>query len=1712
MVVGILEPKIKINKVPTGYWRSLNLIPCHQNKRENKRPNIWVLRHPDVAANTIFSSEQVAIIDCIWSRYKFRVAVIHGSNSYALRRQLWIDLLSYSDEATVFIGDFNAVKGAHERSSDCMPNATSCRDFCDFIAASSFIEPPAVGLKFTWSGRRFMPSHVESTLDRALISTDFADYWSSVYTQILPRLTSDHSPIVLRCCNALQMGQRFFKFLHMWTFHENFQETVRISWMEEVSCRCPIYRVMFKLKRLRGVLKSWNRTDFGNVDTMVADSQTKLLEIQSQIANSGYTEELFDAEVTLQANINKALTRKNSLLQQKSRISWLNDGDRNTAFFHTMLRYKKKPHMISHLSIDDEVVYEQETIENHIINYFTKLFEEDSQEELDITNIEAIIDEVVDEHHNAMLTRTPDEDEIKAAVFGMDASSSPGPDGFSGKFFQTCWDIIKFDIWLAVETFFEKSYLPVGCNSSVMVLLPKKEVVHSVADLRPIVLSNFFFKIISKILANRLSIVASRYISDNQFGFISGRSIHDCIMIGSEGVNCMKRFGKGINMACKIDIKKAFDTLRWDFLLACLKVGGYDDKFINWIRIILHSARLSILYNSRLHGYFACSRGVRQGDPLSPILFGIAEDVLSALFKNCVASGHFTPMTMCRARPFPTHLFYADDILVFCKASEQNAQTIKNILTYYGSISGQLYSSEKSHLYFAEKVPTALKRSIGRIIDFSVGSLPFNYLGVPLFVGRTRASYLRPIHDRISNKFARWRGRHLSMAGRVCLVKSVIQSSLTHSMMIYHWPRSLLKVLDAKCRNFIWTGNTEKRASCLVAWERVCAIKEEGGLGVRSFTLMNKSFLMKRAWSIICGDKFGLDIMKQRYFKNFGQVKTVTAPSSVWLGLRAEVEPLVHDSYCYVGTGEFINFWKDDWVGYSIAQKCGVPHYVQDFLNYPISDYFYEGVWHFTSDFVDAFPEVVCDILLLPIGEGQDVRLWKPSLRGEVTAALAFAHHCSRFPSVRWGTWIWENYIPTRRSMICWRLIHGRLPTFDNLIRHGFIMPNYCPLCLDDLETMDHIFWSCSKIRPIWQEFLNWFHHGYDTNNSDIMSMLVAAWGYKFSSQIANYWKAGLITIIWAIWMQRNCCIFEDGKSEAKRILHTVKVAFREMEQNFRLGSMKNTCEDLLILRKIGIKGRASPPPDFINVYWWPPPHQWIKVNTDGSALGAPGRIAAGGVFRDSRSLVRGCFHVKGGLGFAFEAELLAVITAIQIAHQRTWFSLWVESDSTYIVGLLTSRSLNVPWRFLASWRRILTLLENFTLHITHIYREGNRAADIMTSNTMEEGWWPTDIEEIKDATSVERREVFFGVSLRPFFSFRVRSKLGLGRSDLIGSSAIMIFLYRPRGVGDSEFLSLKRYALFQDISLKVSMAWFLVCSICSLFGWRREDVCRWAVASWWDVCYMTLGSGSCSCWHIIKHFICMLWQITAARRGRFFGVSPRPFFSFRVRSKLGLGRSDLVGSSAIFIFHYRPRDFGDSEFWSSKRYDLFFGLLNCHVGWIDMQLRRMVGRWQFIYCCFFNMSFFNKMRMQVDGHFIKHMICIPLKFFVVFYWKSNGVSRRSALSFWDRSQLGIARTELVEGSAITLLRYRPRVVMNSDLWLLTSYALFSSLVVFLSFSSCSSFLRIILRVVQFFAWVQFWFCSFRLRKSRVYLRAMVRPELWKYSPFSEVRFHGPFF
>ncbi|XP_057775029.1 uncharacterized protein LOC130994010 [Salvia miltiorrhiza] len=1151
----------------------------------------------------VFSSDQAVVLEVEIPGFSFFAAFVHASCNYISRRLLWEDLAGYAAGSLVIIGDFNALLGAHERRGRRNPSAISCREFWDFIDDNMLFQPVSSGPIFTWTDRRRFPYTTESVLDRVLISASFSDYWENINYRVLPRVGSDHSPIILSCSFSQIHAQKHFRFLNMWCSHSGFLDLVKHSWSLEIDVRCPMVRVMRKLKRLRKDLKTWNKETFGNFNVALSGLYEQLTSLQTVIGVSGYTEDLFDQEIQLEASINTMLSRQASLIQQQSRIKWLSDGDRNTKFFQNMVRMRRSRLNIKQLRIGDSLIDDHTIMADHVVQFYVDLFT-DSIPDMDRSWIGRHVPTLVTQNQGESLICCPSEDEIRATVFSMNCNGAPGPDSFSGKFFQVTWDIICSDVISAVQRFFMRHYLPKGLNSNFLTLLPKKDDAMSISDYRPIVL----------------------------FGFVAGRSIHEGILLASEGVNCMNRSRKGNNMDLKVDIKKAFDTLNWEFVDVVLMAFGFPTVFRNWIQTIFASVRISVMFNGVVHGYFACSRGVRQGDPLSPILFGLAEDLLSRLLLHAVDNGFISQMQMSRQLSFPSHLL--------------------------------------------------------------------------------------------------WKGLQLSMAGRVCLVASVIQSTAVHSMLIYQWPAKLLHDLDKACRSFIWTGCITSKARSSVAWNRVCAPKVRGGLGVKSFSDINNSFMFRLGWQILKERTLGFNLFRRRYLSPLLRPSSRWFSSSIWLSVRKPLQQIVQDTFCIIGRRDSISFWHDNWLGYKLSSRLRIPSYMAHFLTHKVSDFYFDDVWHLTDSFLEAFPEVAFDIISLPTGDIGDDRAWVHSRFGNISAALAFDHFAPSFPSVDWGKWIWAPFIPVRRSITCCRIILGRLPTMDALQRCGFIGPNICSLCLNAEENIDHLFWGCNFAKHLWDFLFSWFEMEVPIFH-DIGSFIIFAMNYSATAQVTSLWRVGVITILWGFWNSRNHLIFQNVAASPHAIIKLLKISFLEAATNFKLGSMANSVLELGILRRLGVAGNPRPAPVNIDVGWSLPSPSWLKANIDGSIRGNPTVMHAGGVVRNAFNSVVACFHFSAGAGFAFEAELFTFIIILERAAVHQWYNLWIESDSTYVVNVFNNREVPVPWRFRSRWHAALKGVEQFNISCSHNYREGNRVADYLASSLSQEGFWLHSIPEI---------------------------------------------------------------------------------------------------------------------------------------------------------------------------------------------------------------------------------------------------------------------------------------------------------------------------------------------------------------------------------------------
>ena len=207
-----------------------------------------------------------------------------------------------------------------------------------------------------------------------------------------------------------------------------------------------------------------------------------------------------------------------------------------------------------------------------------------------------------------------------------------------------------------------------------MVLIPKKARAEDLRDFRPINLVGSLYKWLAKVLANRLKKVVGKVVSKAQGAFVKRRQILDAVLIANEAIDSVLKNNEN-GILCKLDIEKTYDNVDWSFLLTTMQKMGFGEKWIGWIKWCISTASFSVLVNGTSTGFFQSSRGLTQGDPLSPYLFVIAMGVFSSFLKRVVDGGF---MSGCRVKGkseegvLISHLLFADDTLVFCKAYQDH--------------------------------------------------------------------------------------------------------------------------------------------------------------------------------------------------------------------------------------------------------------------------------------------------------------------------------------------------------------------------------------------------------------------------------------------------------------------------------------------------------------------------------------------------------------------------------------------------------------------------------------------------------------------------------------------------------------------------------------------------------------------------------------------------------------------------------------------------------------------------------------------------------------------------------------------------------------------------------------------------------------------------------------------------------------------------------
>ncbi|XP_062113347.1 uncharacterized protein LOC133824478 [Humulus lupulus] len=766
---------------------------------------------------------------------EFCLTVVYGSNQLEARKLLWSELtnMSLSINPWLIIGYFNAAFDPSDRRGGRCISKKELEDARNWLDVGLVEEMKLLGSFYTWSNNQEGDNRIYSKLDRVFVNEDWLDIFPSVIAAARWEVTSDHCVIILKQTSILNEAIAPFQFYNMWTSHPQFRITALSNWNKDLRTKgCGLDQISWKLIRLKNF----------------EDSKAEYQKAKSDLFSDPQNQNLSSAERISFLRFKNQEKIYGSFLRKKSKIEWLQFGNENSSYFHAYMKQRKRANRItSYMTEDGRVEDSYPKVINHFVEHFKTALGCPNKATGNIDSITDLGSTLSVEDQLALIKPFSSKD-VKAAMFSISSIKSLGPDGFGAGFFKSLWKDIRKEVAKAILDFFETGYIPKAMNNTILTLIPKIDHPNIAADFRPIAYCITLYKCISKMLCHRMIGILPKLINQNQGAFIKDRTLAHNVLILHVLLKGYKMKHSSPRCLLKIDLSKAYDSIDWDFLENLLKALRFPGRFIRWIMICLRGASYCLMLNGCLHGSFQGGKGLRQGDPISPLLFVIVMEYLTRSIFQAAKGKGFKFHPLCKSLNIIS-LYFADDFLVLCKANTSSIQIIQHALDEFSAASGLLINKSKSRAYFGG-VSVHDKPVLLNISNLVEGEFPLTYLGLPLRPTKWKAMDCDLILKKIRQRLCVWASRNLSYAGRVQLIQSVLLGIRNYWMSIFLLPQSILKEIDHLCRLFLWGGKGNRRKFHLTSWEQVCCPKSHGGLGFKEGPLWNQMLLTKFIWAI----------------------------------------------------------------------------------------------------------------------------------------------------------------------------------------------------------------------------------------------------------------------------------------------------------------------------------------------------------------------------------------------------------------------------------------------------------------------------------------------------------------------------------------------------------------------------------------------------------------------------------------------------------------------------------------------------------------------------------------------------------------------------------------------------------------------------------------------------------------------------------------------
>lgn len=421
------------------------------------------------------------------------------------------------------------------------------------------------------------------------------------------------------------------------------------------------------------------------------------------------------------------------------------------------------------------------------------------------------------------------------------------------------------------QDFFKIGVINAALNETYICLIPKRKEAKTVHDYRPISLIPCTYKILARVFSERLKKVLPLTISDQQYAFVEGRQILDSALIANEIIDDWQA-RKLEGVVIQLDLEKAFDMVDWDFLDMVLKHKGFGEKWRKWIRACISTTSFSIIINGKSSGKFTATRGLRQGDPLSPFLFIIITVVLSQLLHQGEQQGQLSGCESRCGLIKINHLF-ADDTLLFSNKDPFFVKKLHKIIKFFEVASGLSNNYNKSSVY-GISIGTQIITRIANAWGCTTGSWPSTYLGLPLNGNPKKEIFWLPINEKLQIRLCKWNNLFISKGGRHTILQSILTNLPTYYLSLFKISAKVADRMDKIFGDFLWEGPNNNGKPHLINWNTTQLAIKEGGLGIGNIKQRNRALLSRWVWRYITEPK--------QLWRRLISAKYSRSPSTIW--------------------------------------------------------------------------------------------------------------------------------------------------------------------------------------------------------------------------------------------------------------------------------------------------------------------------------------------------------------------------------------------------------------------------------------------------------------------------------------------------------------------------------------------------------------------------------------------------------------------------------------------------------------------------------------------------------------------------------------------------------------------------------------------------------------------------------------------------------------